>query len=99
MLHPRCFPSFYSGGQKRKRKSADPPRVSVVRFMELQFCLQLVNTDKTPKDEAVLLQAGLGRRTINLADGADHTEVSLKDKSTINSEDIIEVFHLTFQIT
>lgn len=54
---------------------------------------------KTPKDEAVLLQAGLGRRTINLADGADHTEVSLKDKSTINSEDIIEVFHLTFQIT
>lgn len=99
MLHPRCFPSFYSGGQKRKRKSADAPRMSVVRFMELQFYLQPVNTDKTPKDEPVLPQAGLGRRTINFADSADHTEVSLKEKSTINSEDIIEVFQLTFQIT
>ncbi|XP_026100039.1 uncharacterized protein LOC113070834 [Carassius auratus] len=72
----RCFPSMYSGGLKRKRKSADTPRVSVTKFMELQFCLQSENTDKTPKDEAVLLQAGLGRRNINMADNADHTEIS-----------------------
>ncbi|KAK2870672.1 hypothetical protein Q8A67_023199 [Cirrhinus molitorella] len=71
----RCFPSLYSGG-KRKRKSADIPRVSVIKFMEMQFCLQPENTDKTPKDEAVLLQAGLGRRTINLADNVDHGEIS-----------------------
>lgn len=80
MLHLRCFPSMYSGGQKRKRKSADTPRVSVTKFMELQFCLQSENTDKTPKDEAVLLQAGLGRRNINMADNVDHTEVSHKYK-------------------
>ncbi|KAF4114026.1 hypothetical protein G5714_004249 [Onychostoma macrolepis] len=71
----RCFPSMYSGG-KRKRKSADIPRVSVIKFMEMHFCLQPENTDKTPKDEAVLLQAGLGRRTINLADNVDHAEIS-----------------------
>lgn len=80
LLHPRCFPSLYSGGQKRKRKAADTPRVCVVKFMEMQFCLQPENTDKTPKDEAVLLHAGLGRRTINLADNVAHTEVSFKEK-------------------
>ncbi|KAK7125348.1 hypothetical protein R3I93_010121 [Phoxinus phoxinus] len=72
----RCFPSLYSGGQKRKRKSSDTPRVSAIKFMELQFCLQPENTDKTPKDEAVLLQAGLGRRTINMDENVDHTEIS-----------------------
>lgn len=87
-MHPsRCFPSLYSGGLKRKRKSADIPRVSAIKFMELQFCLQPENTDKTPKDEAVLLQAGLGRRTINMAENVDHTEVSLKNNKKINSED------------
>lgn len=98
MLHPRCFPSLYSGGQKRKRKSADSPCMSVVKFMELQFCLQPTNTDKTPKDEATLLQAGLGRRTIKVPDDADHAEVSLKNKSTMNSDNIIVVFQLIFQI-
>ncbi len=78
MLNSRCFPSMYSGG-KRKRKSADIPRVSVIKFMEMHFCLQPENTDKTPKDEAVLLQAGLGRRTINLADNVDHAEVRIQN--------------------
>lgn len=66
-------------GQKRKRKGGDPPRVTVCKYTELQFCLLSHNTDRTPKDEATLLQAGLGRRTVNIAENAIHTEVSFKD--------------------
>lgn len=62
-------------GQKRKRKG-DPPRVTVCKYTEIQFCLLSQNTDRTPKDETILLQAGLGRRTVNIADNAIHTEIS-----------------------
>lgn len=60
-------------GQKRKRKGGDPPRVTVCKYTKIQFCLLSQNTDTTPKDEAILLQAGLGRRIVNIADNAVHT--------------------------
>lgn len=59
-----------------KKMAPEPARVTSVRFLELQFCLISKNSQKTPKDEIVLLQAGLGRRTVNISDDADHTEVS-----------------------
>ena len=49
------------------------------KYKEIQFCFLSQNTDRTPKDEAILLKAGLGRRTVNIADNAIHTEVSFKD--------------------
>lgn len=58
---------MYLRGQKCKRRPADL-QTRVVEFMELQFCQQPANTDRTPYDETVLLQAGLGRRTINIAE-------------------------------
>jgi len=53
----------------------EPAKVTSVKFLELQFCLLAKNSEKTPKDETILLQAGLGRRTVNISDDADHTEV------------------------
>ncbi|KAK0143541.1 hypothetical protein N1851_018377 [Merluccius polli] len=74
LLPHRNVPAFYGGG-KRKRKSSPVP-VSV-RYMELQFCLLSSNDEHTPKDEVLLLQAGLGRRTINVPENADHNDENL----------------------
>ncbi|XP_073805177.1 uncharacterized protein [Danio rerio] len=59
-----------------KKMAPEPARVTCVKFLEVQFCLLSKNSQKTPKDETVLLQAGLGRRTVNIADDADHTEIT-----------------------
>ncbi|XP_031144034.1 uncharacterized protein LOC116042047 [Sander lucioperca] len=69
----RSFPAIYAGS--RKRKAPEPPR-STSKVIELQFCLQPENSDRTPKDETMLLQAGLGRRTVHVNDDADHTEIT-----------------------
>lgn len=64
----RSFPAIYTGGRAcLKRKAPEPPKQTSSRFLELQFCLQTENSPGTPKDESALLQAGLGRRTLNLA--------------------------------
>ncbi|XP_035762214.1 uncharacterized protein LOC118453964 [Neolamprologus brichardi] len=44
---------------------------------QLQFCLLPDSTTKTPKNEIRLLQAGLGRRTLSIADNADHEEITV----------------------
>ncbi|XP_056450009.1 uncharacterized protein LOC130385514 [Gadus chalcogrammus] len=44
--------------------------------MELQVCLLEGNKEHVPKDEIVLLQAGLGRRTVNICENADHEDIS-----------------------
>ncbi|CAL8282730.1 unnamed protein product [Boreogadus saida] len=44
--------------------------------MELQVCLLEGNQEHVPKDEIVLLQAGLGRRTVNISENADHEDIS-----------------------
>lgn len=72
MFNYRSFPGMYHGSKaKLKRKAPEP-----ARLLELQFCLLSEHAAKTPKDETLLLQAGLGRRTVNLSEDADHTEVS-----------------------
>ncbi|XP_034002950.1 uncharacterized protein LOC117495647 isoform X2 [Trematomus bernacchii] len=74
----RSFPGIYSGSRTRNKRKAPealrPP--SSIKMLELQFCLHPENIDRTPRDETVLLQAGLGRRTVNLADDADHAEIT-----------------------
>ncbi|XP_076836019.1 uncharacterized protein LOC143481758 isoform X2 [Brachyhypopomus gauderio] len=70
----RSFPAIYNNRTRVKRKAPEPPRV--IKFLELQFCLQEENTNRSPKDEMLLLQAGLGRRSINISDDADHTEIT-----------------------
>ncbi|KAF1387156.1 hypothetical protein PFLUV_G00102420 [Perca fluviatilis] len=71
----RSFPAIYAGSRARhKRKAPEPPRPTCSKVIELQFCLRPENSDRTPKDETMLLQAGLGRRTVHLNDDADHTE-------------------------
>nr|XP_055061205.1 uncharacterized protein LOC129444508 isoform X2 [Misgurnus anguillicaudatus] len=73
----RAFPALYHGNRKRMKKMAPvPAKVTSVKFLEFQFCLLSNNSQKTPKDETVPLQAGLGRRTVNIPDNADHTEIT-----------------------
>uniref|UniRef100_A0A8C2DYB6 HECT-type E3 ubiquitin transferase n=1 Tax=Cyprinus carpio TaxID=7962 RepID=A0A8C2DYB6_CYPCA len=73
----RAFPALYHGSRKRMKKMApEPAKLTSVKFLEFQFCLLSKNSQKTPKDETVLLQAGLGRRTVNIPDNADHTEIT-----------------------
>lgn len=75
-LSLRAFPALYRGSHKRMKKmTPEPAKVTSVRILELSFCLLTKNSEKTPKDETILLQAGLGRRTVNISDDADHTEV------------------------
>ncbi|KAF1371927.1 hypothetical protein PFLUV_G00274540 [Perca fluviatilis] len=73
----RSFPAIYAVSRARhKRKAPEPLRSTCSKVIELQFCLQPENSDRTPKDETMLLQAGLGRRTVHLNDDADHTEIT-----------------------
>uniref|UniRef100_A0A3P9HTJ3 HECT domain-containing protein n=1 Tax=Oryzias latipes TaxID=8090 RepID=A0A3P9HTJ3_ORYLA len=73
----RSFPAIFSGNRARfKRKAPDAPRPTCARLLELQFCLLPNNSSRTPRDETVLLQAGLGRRTVTIADDADHAEIN-----------------------
>ncbi|XP_042619485.1 uncharacterized protein LOC109072616 isoform X2 [Cyprinus carpio] len=73
----RAFPALYHGSRKRMKKMApEPAKLASIKFLEFQFCLLSKNSQKTPKDETVLLQAGLGRRTVNIPDNADHTEIT-----------------------
>ncbi|KAL1246727.1 hypothetical protein QQF64_034341, partial [Cirrhinus molitorella] len=71
----RCFPSLYSGG-KRKRKSADIPRVSVIKFMEMQFCLQPENR-QNPKRRQCFCKRVLGKKDHKSCDNVDHGEVAV----------------------
>ena len=79
----RSFPAIYSNRTRTKRKAPEPPRVT--KFLELQFCLQEENTNRSPKDETLLLRAGLGRRSINISDDADHSEVSSERLLKVNN--------------
>ena len=75
MVYFRNFPAAFGCGGKRKRKTVQPPPTSV-KYMELQVCLLEGNKEHIPNDEIVLLQAGLGRRIVNISENADHEDVS-----------------------
>ncbi|KAL6487608.1 hypothetical protein MHYP_G00042340 [Metynnis hypsauchen] len=70
----KSFPATYSNRTRAKRNAPGPPRV--IKFLELQFCLQEENTNRSAKEEALLLQAGIGRRSVNISDDADHSEIT-----------------------
>ncbi|KAJ4937809.1 hypothetical protein JOQ06_002439 [Pogonophryne albipinna] len=69
----RAFPGLFKSG-----KSYTPsPKRRALRSTPIQFFLLNKCTESTPKssDEMVLLQAGLGRRTLNIPENADHSQV------------------------
>ncbi|KAL6464581.1 hypothetical protein MHYP_G00268980 [Metynnis hypsauchen] len=67
----RAFPGLF------KRKATNvKPRKRAVKSRHIQFFLLDKVTERTPKtgEEMVLLQAGMGRRTIDIPEDADHAE-------------------------
>ncbi|KAJ4945073.1 hypothetical protein JOQ06_013611 [Pogonophryne albipinna] len=69
-----AFPGLFKSG-----KSYTPsPKRRALRSTPIQFFLLNKCTERTPKssDEMVLLQAGLGRRTLNIPENADHSQIS-----------------------
>ncbi|XP_041845684.1 uncharacterized protein LOC121642799 [Melanotaenia boesemani] len=74
----RSFPAMFQRRQNRGKRPFPAPSVVIpaARHVELSFCLLPGSTTKTPKNEIKLLQAGLGRRTIGIADNADHEQIT-----------------------
>ncbi|XP_041864223.1 uncharacterized protein LOC121654251 [Melanotaenia boesemani] len=74
----RSSPSIFKRRQKRRKQLfPEPhPNIPAVRHIKLSFCLLPASTTKTPKNETRLLQAGLGRRTVGVADNADHEQIT-----------------------
>ncbi|KAL6459467.1 hypothetical protein MHYP_G00329390 [Metynnis hypsauchen] len=69
----RAFPGLF------KRKATNvKPRKRAVKSRHIQFFLLDKVTERTPKtgEEMVLLQAGMGQRTIDIPEDADHAEIS-----------------------
>ncbi|XP_049335358.1 uncharacterized protein LOC111196174 isoform X3 [Astyanax mexicanus] len=67
----RSFPGLF-------KKNCSRPRKRAVKSKHVQFFLLDKVTDRTPKtgEEMVLLQAGLGHRTVDIPEDADHSEIS-----------------------
>ncbi|XP_010773940.1 uncharacterized protein isoform X6 [Notothenia coriiceps] len=74
----RSFPAFYQGRKNRGKRPFPSGSLIIpaVKQLEFNFCLMPESTNKTPKNEIRLLQAGLGRRTISINDSADHEEIT-----------------------
>ncbi|XP_067111178.1 uncharacterized protein [Osmerus mordax] len=74
----RSFPYY---GKRRKgvpgRRPPPSNKIQPVKYIRLQFILMAEVTDKTPKpkQETQLLEAGLGRRTINMPERAEYEEI------------------------
>ncbi|XP_048017316.1 uncharacterized protein LOC125280751 isoform X2 [Megalobrama amblycephala] len=69
-----AFPGLF-----KARKSFIPtPKKRPARSMPIQFFLLNKSVKRTPKasEELILLQAGLGRRTVAIPEDADHSEIS-----------------------
>ncbi|CAI5660229.1 unnamed protein product [Oreochromis niloticus] len=75
----RSFPAMFQRRQSKGKRPFPAPSnvIHAVRNIQLQFCLLPDSTTKTPKNEIRLLQAGLGRRTLSIADNADHEEITV----------------------
>ncbi|MEQ2301149.1 hypothetical protein AMECASPLE_032962 [Ameca splendens] len=74
----RSFPGLF-----KERTSSRPPlrwtkKRPSSKIIPVQFFLLQRASEKTPKltEELVLLQAGLGRRTVNITEDAGHKEVT-----------------------
>ncbi|XP_077437384.1 uncharacterized protein LOC144061067 isoform X2 [Vanacampus margaritifer] len=84
--------------QRTVQPAAMTPTSSVIARpgtvqQEMQRCFPVfASQEKTPKEETFLLEVGLGRRTINMGDNADHAEVVLDlikwpEESGLDDED------------
>lgn len=73
----RCFPGLFKDKQKCRPPSRLSKKRSGTKTTPIQFFLLDSPTERTPKpsDELMLLQAGLGRRTVNVPEDACHNEV------------------------
>ncbi|XP_057676518.1 uncharacterized protein LOC130906327 isoform X2 [Corythoichthys intestinalis] len=71
----RAFPATFKRGRTQFKRKA-PESLRFVRPLEFHFFLMPDNTSRTPKNEEVRMQAGLGRRTIHLPDDADHAQIT-----------------------
>lgn len=73
----RCFPGLFKDKQKCRPPSRLSKKRSGTKTTPIQFFLMDSPTERTPKpsDELMLLQAGLGRRTVNVPEDACHNEV------------------------
>lgn len=76
-LNHRSFPAMFQRRPNKNKRPFPAPTLIIpaARQMQLNFCLLPDTTTKTPKNEIKLLQAGLGRRSISIADNADHEQV------------------------
>ena len=70
-ISSRAFPGMFKNGPRFQRK------IPAGKMSQMQFFLLDATLEKTqkPSNEMVLLQAGLGRRTINIPEASDHQEV------------------------
>ncbi|CAL8378806.1 unnamed protein product [Boreogadus saida] len=68
----RAFPGMFKNGPRFQKKRP------AGKMSQMQFLLLDATLEKTPKPsrEMVLLQAGLGRRTINIPEASDHQEIA-----------------------
>nr|XP_023665261.1 uncharacterized protein LOC111842646 isoform X3 [Paramormyrops kingsleyae] len=73
-----CFPFSRAFPGLFKKKNYIKPRKRPMKSKLIHFFLLDKMTERTPKtgEEMVLLQAGLGRRTIEIPEDADHSEIS-----------------------
>ncbi|XP_034006682.1 uncharacterized protein LOC117498596 [Trematomus bernacchii] len=72
------FPSTAGNTVDQNMARGPSPWIGALRSTPIQFFLLNQCTERTPKssDEMVLLQAGLGRRTLNIPENADHSQIS-----------------------
>ena len=74
----RSFAFMRSNNVSAKERPAAPSNISgAKKFIKLQFFLCPRPTERSPKpaEEIKLLQAGLGRTTVHIAEDAGHDEV------------------------
>ncbi|XP_039681989.1 uncharacterized protein LOC120575337 [Perca fluviatilis] len=74
----RCFPGLFKDKQKCRPPSRLSKKRSGTKTTPIQFFLLDSPTERTPKpsDELMLLQAGLGRRTVNVPEDACHNDIT-----------------------
>ncbi|KAM9751536.1 uncharacterized protein ACNS7B_008724 [Menidia menidia] len=74
----RCFPGLFKDKQNCRPPSRLSKKRSGTKTTPIPFFLLDSPTERTPKpsDELMLLQAGLGRRTVNVPEDAGHNEIA-----------------------
>ncbi|XP_041838349.1 uncharacterized protein LOC121638002 isoform X2 [Melanotaenia boesemani] len=74
----RSFPGLFNKRTNLRPHLRSTKKRPSSKMTPVQFCLLQTALEKTPKltEELMLLQAGLGRRTVNIPEDAGHKEVA-----------------------